>query len=384
MALKEQDIVFTTTDEAGNTVIQMPITRLDNVEGALKTVNDLTPDANGNVTIAFDAGVTSINGSAGDVTLKDYVTGLSVSGKTITYTKKDGTSGTITTQDTVYTHPNSGVTAGTYNNVTVNAQGHVTAGEIVIVVKTVDGYAPDATGNVDTQRLPLSGGTMLSRSRIAFADGGFIDKYVSEDGNTRLVEIGGGSTWNTGAILRLNDNDAPYDTGAFGLSTGNSITLRGDPQGNLTWNGVGVLNPVGTVIAFAANSAPSGYLLCNGAAVSRTTYASLFATIGTTYGAGDGSTTFNLPNLTDRFIQGSGTAGTVKSAGLPNIYGTFASIDVDATDAFLSIGKRGYVNQGSGVNTYTKEFSASRSSSIYGSSNTVQPPALTMRYYIKY
>ena len=57
-----------------------------------------------------------------------YIKALSVSGRTITYTKGDGGTGTITTQDTTYTHPNSGVTAGTYKSVTVNAQGHVTAG----------------------------------------------------------------------------------------------------------------------------------------------------------------------------------------------------------------------------------------------------------------
>ena len=76
--------------------------------------------------------------------------------------------------------------------------------------------------------------------------------------------------------------------------------------------------PAGTVIAFAANKAPDGYLLCNGAAVSRTTYATLFSAISTTYGAGNGSSTFALPNLTDKFIQGSGTAGTSKAAGLPD------------------------------------------------------------------
>ncbi|MBR2140274.1 MAG: tail fiber protein, partial [Phascolarctobacterium sp.] len=67
--------------------------------------------------------------------------------------------------------------------------------------------------------------------------------------------------------------------------------------------------PVGTIIAYAANQNPEGYILCNGANVSRTTYADLFAVIGTTYGAGDGSTTFTLPNLIDRFIEGSSTAG---------------------------------------------------------------------------
>lgn len=54
--------------------------------------------------------------------------------------------------------------------------------------------------------------------------------------------------------------------------------------------------PTGTILPYGGSTAPSGFLLCNGGAVSRTTYASLFAVIGTTYGAGDGSTTFNLPN----------------------------------------------------------------------------------------
>jgi microcystin-dependent protein len=61
---------------------------------------------------------------------------------------------------------------------------------------------------------------------------------------------------------------------------------------------------VGSVIAHAANSAPLGYLKCNGAAVSRTTYARLFSIIGTTFGVGNGSTTFNLPDLRGEFIRG--------------------------------------------------------------------------------
>lgn len=65
-----------------------------------RTINGVSFDGTKNISI--DTGVTSVNGSTGAVTLKDYVTGLSVNGKTITYNKKDGTSGTITTQDTTY------------------------------------------------------------------------------------------------------------------------------------------------------------------------------------------------------------------------------------------------------------------------------------------
>jgi len=71
--------------------------------------------------------------------------------------------------------------------------------------------------------------------------------------------------------------------------------------------------PVGFVAAYAAGSAPGGWLLCDGSAVSRTTYADLFALIGTTYGAGDSATTFNVPDLRDEFIRGRATGRTVGS-----------------------------------------------------------------------
>jgi len=67
------------------------------------------------------------------------------------------------------------------------------------------------------------------------------------------------------------------------------------------------LIPSGAVQAFAMNSAPSGWLAANGSTVSRTTYSALFAAIGTTYGTGDGNTTFHLPDLRGYFVRGSGT-----------------------------------------------------------------------------
>lgn len=69
----------------------------------------------------------------------------------------------------------------------------------------------------------------------------------------------------------------------------------------------------GTVAHFAAASAPVGWVKANGAAVSRATYAALFLAIGTTYGAGDGSTTFNLPDLRGEFIRGFDDARGVDS-----------------------------------------------------------------------
>ena len=68
--------------------------------------------------------------------------------------------------------------------------------------------------------------------------------------------------------------------------------------------------PAGVIEMFGGSTAPSGYLICDGSAVSRTTYSKLFTAIGTTYGAGDGSTTFNVPNLKGRVAVGYNSAET--------------------------------------------------------------------------
>jgi microcystin-dependent protein len=73
--------------------------------------------------------------------------------------------------------------------------------------------------------------------------------------------------------------------------------------------------PTGSMMEFAGASAPSGWLLCDGAAVSRTLYAALFVVLGTTYGAGDGSTTFNLPDRRDKFSVGAGSTYARGSTG---------------------------------------------------------------------
>jgi len=75
------------------------------------------------------------------------------------------------------------------------------------------------------------------------------------------------------------------------------------------------LVPTGAIMPFAMNTAPSGWLAANGSAVSRTTYAALFAAIGTTYGSGDGNSTFTLPDLRGYFVRGSGTNSDGVAAG---------------------------------------------------------------------
>jgi microcystin-dependent protein len=106
-------------------------------------------------------------------------------------------------------------------------------------------------------------------------------------------------------MARNNGGPADLHLNAEGgnVSIGNNVS--GNSQGGLTAMGAtGGPIPVGGLVMWPTTTAPAGYLLCNGAAVSRTTYERLFAVIGTTFGAGDGSTTFNLPDMEGRFAVG--------------------------------------------------------------------------------
>ena len=138
-------------------------------------------------------------------------------------------------------------------------------------------------------------------------------------------------------------------------------------------------------------------------------YHDLFSVIGTTWGSGDGSTTFNIPNAVNRFPEGSSTAGGYIEAGLPNItgqfiydrskynyyemipggysysvpsvgalYPEFAGNNPPSANLTATSGNSGYYDI-MGFN-----FDASRSNSIYGKSSTNQPASFNIRYLIKY
>ena len=155
--------------------------------------------------------------------------------------------------------------------------------------------------------------------------------------------------------------------------------------------------PVGTIEYFAMTTPPAGYLKADGAVVGRQTYPELFETIGTTFGEGDGETTFNLPDLIDRFAQGSKTPGQKIEAGLPNIKGDVIPDSTSAFELFASDNLNikgafsvGYSNAISLTATSTTQmnatilhFDASQSNPIFGASDTVQPPALTLLPCIK-
>jgi microcystin-dependent protein len=157
-----------------------------------------------------------------------------------------------------------------------------------------------------------------------------------------------------------------------------------------------MLLPAGAIMAFAMNGAPSGWLAANGSAVSRTTYANLFAAIGTAYGSGDGSTTFNLPNLQGIFVRGSGSQtlggvsysrsfATTQNDALQNISGTVGQFDAAfgttvATGAFTTT-QTTKTTGGGGTGKYlTADFNASR---VARTDVETRPVNIAMLYCIK-
>ena len=116
------------------------------------------------------------------------------------------------------------------------------------------------------------------------------------------------ATVTPGKVFTANEIVTPTNLNALGVPTvSNIVTADMNPSVALV--------PTGAIMPFAMNSAPSGWLAADGAVVSRTTYATLFAAIGTTYGAGNGTTTFALPDLQGYFVRGAGTNPDGTAAG---------------------------------------------------------------------
>lgn len=140
-------------------------------------------------------------------------------------------------------------------------------------------------------------------------------------GVTGILPVANGGTGLTAAPTN-GQIDIGTSSGTFSrttLSAGTGVTVT-NGSGTITIASAGA-NPAGAVIAFAGSAAPSGYLICDGSAVNRTTYASLYSAIGTTYGVGDGSTTFNLPDLRGRTIIGVGTGSGLSARTLASVGG---------------------------------------------------------------
>lgn len=144
---------------------------------------------------------------------------------------------------------------------------------------------------------------------------------------------------------------------------------------------------IGSLLPFAGDTPPSGWLRCDGSRISRITYANLFAVIGTKYGVGDGSTTFNLPNFINRTFWGGATSGAYLSGTLPNIKGV-----TGPNGCYHNYYKGCFYNAGgkydspNGSNRFPEGvgFDASLSSSKYQDGALVRPESIQTMILIKY
>lgn len=193
---------------------------------------------------------------------------------------------------------------------------------------------------------------------------------------------------------------------------GSTATLNADPTTALQAatkqyvdNKVVIAAPPGVIEQYSGASAPTGWLLCNGSAVSRTTYADLYNAIGTIYGGGDGSTTFNLPNPKDRFILGKGDSYTTLGATGGSTTHTLSTSELPDLASFLNntVAVRGsnqindsgnavsiihsnweYTekNEGNNYGWFRNSFT-----SLGGAANNafnMMPPYIVLNYIIKY
>lgn len=130
---------------------------------------------------------------------------------------------------------------------------------------------------------------------------------VANSLDSEIVEVTAVSNLNGNTVLTVNRGQRGTSGKAF--SDGDIVTaaIYTEDIGSAS-PGKGC--PIGTILPYSSTTIPEGYLVCDGSAVSRTTYADLYAVIGTTYGAGDGSTTFNLPNLKGKVPVGQDTSDT--------------------------------------------------------------------------
>ena len=164
--------------------------------------------------------------------------------------------------------------------------------------------------------------------------------------------------------------------------------------------------PTATIIPWSSSSVPTGYLECNGANVSRSTYATLFAEIGTTYGAGDGSSTFGLPNLQDNVALGKSGTKALASTGGANATANSGNVGGSTANATLSTAQlashshgvtgarftgnnnvKGAQTQQINVNTQStgsgQGHSHNMSATFTGDATSVIQPYLTIIYIIK-
>lgn len=232
---------------------------------------------------------------------------LRVSGVGLSITNASGTGGdpTITLSSSSEIAPNNLVlrdSTGSFkaNTVTANLEGTASQANRLTIARRINGVLFDGTADitvVDNSKLPITGGALSNFLTLHASPVNQMHAATKE-----YVDV---------SLSTYSPNDSTKLPLAGGSMSG-YITLHAQPASSMHAATKGYVdtvaasvpgNPTGTVITFAGSSPPAGYLECNGQAVSKSTYATLFAVIGSTYGPSN-ETTFTLPDLRGEFVRG--------------------------------------------------------------------------------
>ena len=181
-----------------------------------------------------------------------------------------------------------------------------------LIKSTIKTTFPDITGAVNSTHTELNivdGDTSATATTLVDAD----RVVVNDDGTMVQVAMTDVATYvsDNNSISQINSLTYPTADG------NNGDVLTTDGAGTLSFAPVTAFTS-GMLVPYAGSSAPTGWLLCYGQAVSRTTYADLYAVLGSTYGSGDGSTTFNVPDLRGRVVAGQDDMGGISGNRLTN------------------------------------------------------------------
>ena len=207
------------------------------------------------------------------------------------------------------------------NAVTGNFSGSITSPTITTINSAISAETTRATNAESSLSTSISG----VDARVTQTQGTItteINTVRSEFAAADVVSVNTSNSYTDQKVAELlNSAPSTLDTLkelATALGNDPSFATTVSTQIGSLQSQLNTLVPSGVISQYAGTTAPSGWLLCDGSAISRTTYASLFSIIGTVYGAGNGSTTFNLPNFKQKFPLGkadSGTGSTLGSTG---------------------------------------------------------------------